>query len=248
MSKYVLLLGALSIIGPWSWCGSAQAQHIRGFDVENTSTTMYDLPPVYDEKEGEVTLFTEEPFFEKIKLLRLDPPMSLRERVERLVYGIYTDVPPEYDHYGYEIRRHMAGVGNATFFHDPAFIEKQLKNIKTSEIILKYWGEVLREEAEEVERLIKEKKDASSTRTTFKYNRGVVNAFLVECQSWINNNKMALEYLQKIGPRAYRYNPKKGIISFKSKENFKEFASIYESKLRSVREIRGYLPFRMMVY
>ena len=113
---------------------------------------------------------------------------------------------------------------------------------------MEYWGKELNKEIDEIERIIEEKNDASSTRSTFKYNRGIVNAFLVESESWINNNKMALEYLEEIGPTAYKYNERKGALIFKNKQHLKRFASIYKSKREALKEMRGYLPYRMMVY
>lgn len=244
MNKYLILIGALSMIA--APIHAASAQDIKGFELEHSNQEKYGVPSLTDA--GEVDLFTEEPSFEKITLLRIDPHMSLRERVDRLLYGIYTDIPPEYDHFGYEIRRYMAGVGNVESLNDPAFIKKQLKNIKTSKFILEYWGKELNKEIEEIERIIEEKNDASSTRSTFKYNRGIVNAFLVESESWINNNRMALEYLQEIGPNAYKYNENKGLLIFKNKQHLKRFVSIFKSKRSALKEMRGYLPFRMMVY
>jgi hypothetical protein len=244
MNKYLVLLGALSIIA--TPIHAAYAQDLKGFELEHSSHSVRDIPSLT--KPGEVNLFTEEPSFEKVTLLKIEPPMSLRERVDRLLYGIYTDIPPEYDHFGYEIRRYMAGIGNVQSLSDPAFIKKQLKNINTSKVILEYWGKELNKEINEIERIIEEKNDASSTRSTFKYNRGIVNAFLVESESWINNNKMALEYLEEIGPTAYKYNERKGTLIFKNKQHLKRFASIYKSKREALKEMRGYLPYRMMIY
>src|SRR4051812_43914435 len=46
-----------------------------------------------------------EPNFIPVKFLKTTPPKTLQERIDRLVEGIKIDTPPEYDYYGYEIRR-----------------------------------------------------------------------------------------------------------------------------------------------
>lgn len=227
-----------------------QAQQIKSVRIEHSSSSSLatDMSPFYNKDDQQAALFIDEPFFKKVTFLKLEEPSNFRERIDRLLYGVITDVAPEYDHYGYEIRRYMATVGNATRFEEEGFLEEQIKNVKTAGIILKYWKEKLKKDMEETEALIEERNETSSNRTTFKYNRGITNAFLVEAESWIENNRAVLEYLQKVGPQAYRYDEKTSDIYFKNKQYLRQFTSLYESKLRALKEIRGYLPFRMMVY
>lgn len=229
---------------------SAQAQHITSFQLEHSGQKPFAAPGFEkeseDEERPEVSLFVNEPYFKKVKFIKIEVALGLTERVDRIAYGIYTDIPPEYDHYGYEIRRYMAGVSNAKLFKKEGYLKEQLKNIKTAEIILEYWRKTLEKEMDEIEATIEKKNVTSSIRTAYRYNRGVAIAFFVECQSWIENNKRILEYLQEIGPKAYHYN--NGAMSFSNKSYLKEFSAIFESKQRALREIRGYMPFRMMVY
>jgi len=226
----------------------AGAQQILELSVEYGTDAHEVLPTYYEKNGGEAVLFIDEPFFKKVTFLKLEEPSSFRERIDRLVYGITTDVAPEYDHYGYEIRRYMQSVGNAAKFNDPAFIEQQIKNLNTADIILEYWKKKLKADMEEIEGLIEERQETSSNRTMFKYNRGVANAFLIECKSWIDNNRAVLKYLQDVGPAAYRYDAEKGQFFFKNIQHFRDFSAIYKSKIKALTEMRSYLPFRMMVY
>lgn len=224
----------------------ANAQHIRALELEFSNKGIERLPDI-DEESGVVNLFVNEPFFKKVEFKTIEPAYGLQERVERILYGLYTDVPPEYDHYGYEIRRYMASIGNANSINNPNFIAAQLKNIKNASIILDYWQKSLKEEMDEIDQEITDSNNRTNIRTIFKYNRGVATAFFVEQQNWMNNNKMLLEYLQEIGPRAYKYH-ENGVLTFKNKEHLRRFSAIYRSKLISLRQIREYLPFRMMIY
>jgi hypothetical protein len=227
--------------------GTSNAQHIRELEVEFTHASRKKLPGI-DAEAGEVNLFLNEPFFKKVEFKHIEEPYSLQERVDSILYGIYTDVPPEYDHYGYEVRRYMASTGNGNSLKDPEFIVAQLKNIKNAMIILEYWQIEVKEDIEMIDKTISERSNRTNTRTIFKYNRGVSTAFFVEAQNWMQNNKILLEFLQGIEPSAYRYNPETSVLTFKNKEHLREFAAIYKAKVLSLRQIRTYLPFRMMIY
>lgn len=62
-----------------------------------------------------------EPNIIAIRFQQDKPPKGVVERIQRLTLGITTDMPPEYDVYGYEIRRYMAQVGNAKIYQDDEF-------------------------------------------------------------------------------------------------------------------------------
>ncbi|MAF97743.1 MAG: hypothetical protein CMH26_03825 [Micavibrio sp.] len=245
--KTILTVTALSAF-TMALPSPAPAQVIKGFELKHSQNYNRRAPGLKKPGENQVVIFSEEPFFKKVTMMKLDPPLSVRERVDRLLYGINTDVPPEYDHYGYEIRRYMSTVGNPKGITDPQYLETQLKNIKSALIILEYWGKALEKEIDEIEAVIQERGDTGSTRSTFRYNRALVKAFLVETRSWIENNRMLLEMLQDLGPKGYSYNEENGYIGFLNKEDLQQFVAIYESKMKALRQMRDYLPFQMMIY
>ncbi len=187
-----------------------------------------------------------EPSFDKVTFLKLDPPKSMSERIERLIHGIYIDIPPEYDHYGYEVRRYMAAVAGPEILGSKANLQGQIKNIKTAEIILKYWRESSQKEIAAIEAEIEENGASSSTRSSFKYHRGVAQAFFVEANSWLRNNRALLEYLDEINPEGYKFDSH--IFEFKNQKYLRRFASFFKAQQNALKEIQGYTPFRMMVY
>ena len=187
-----------------------------------------------------------EPVFDKVAYLKIAPPGTLNERIDRLIHGIYIDVPPEYDHYGYEIRRYMSAVGNVDAINSAQNLKGQIKNIKSAEIVLKYWAEELRKEFAEIEEQIEATNASSSTRTSFKYNRGVAEAFLTEATSWMRNNRIALEYLLEIGTQSYQFDPPK--FTFKNQKYFRRYIALYDAQQKALEQIQDYTPFRMMVY
>jgi len=187
-----------------------------------------------------------EPVFEKVRFLKLDPPSSLNERIERLIHGLYVDIPPEYDHYGYEIRRYMVSVGSPQILKSPKNIRGQIQNIKNAEIILKYWHEEHRKEIAVIENEIETRKASPSTRSSFKYHRGVSDAFFIEAQSWMTNNRKTLEYLLEIGMDAYQYRAPSFL--FNDKKHFTKYAALYKAREDALKNMQDYTPFRMMVY
>lgn len=187
-----------------------------------------------------------EPVFDKVTFLKLDPPRGLSERIERLIHGIYVDIPPEYDHFGYEVRRYMSAVAGPQVLGSQTNLKGQIKNIKTAEIILKYWREQHKKEVAAIEAKIEEDNASSSTRSSFKYHRGVADAFFIEAGSWTRNNQALLEYLVEIGPDAYKI--KQEVFTFNDQNHFRKFAARFKAQQDALKEIQGYTPFRMMVY
>ncbi len=72
----------------------------------------------------------QEPNIVVAKFLKIEPPQNLTERVARLAHGITVDMPPDYDYYGYEIRRYMQGVGNLKIYTDDTGINVFLEIVK----------------------------------------------------------------------------------------------------------------------
>lgn len=187
-----------------------------------------------------------EPGIDKVTFLKIEPPRSLKDRVDRLLHGLYTDIPPEFDHYGYEIRRYMAHIAGPDVLGNPPRLQEEIGNIRKAKIILEYWRRELNREIDEIETAIAADPNApSSLLTTFKYNRGVVNAFLIECQSWIDNNEAVLQFLAD-NPESYAY--KDPVFTFGEQEERLEFISLYKARLKAHKHITEYAPFMVMVY
>ncbi|MGB4107182.1 MAG: hypothetical protein WBK55_05230 [Alphaproteobacteria bacterium] len=186
-----------------------------------------------------------EPYLSPVKFLKQDPPVSLNERVERLLHGIKVDISPEYDHYGYELRRYMAHVSGPQVFNNEAKIKEELSNIRKAEIILQYWRQEMMRESGEIAKIIEEKNSPTNTRTSFKYNSGSALAFLSECHTWIQKNKELLEFLlEKQG--LYSFDGEK--FMFKSNKDRDVFAAKFTAAIQARTYINEYVPFAGMVY
>jgi hypothetical protein len=187
-----------------------------------------------------------EPKFDKVTFLKVEPPRTLKESIDHLLYGIYVDTPPEYDHYGYEIRRYMANIAGMDVLADPARIEQELANIANARIIYEYWRKDLSKKISDISKAIEADPSVSPTmRSTFKYNSGVVTAFLTECRAWIDNNEAVLKFLRE---RQGQYVYKDPIITFDEKQDRLDFQMLYKAQQKALTEINEYLPFMVMVY
>lgn len=187
-----------------------------------------------------------EPGFEKVTYLKQEPCTMLRERIERLIHGIYVDIPPEYDHYGYEIRRYMAHIGGQDVLNSSHNIRAQLKNIKNAQIILKYWREAVNKEAEAIEAEIGKTTGDSSIRSSLKYHRGVAQAFFTEAASWMRNNQGLLEYLDGLDKDTYEFA--QPTMVFNDTNALRHYAALLKARDKSLKQMQEYAPFIKMVY
>lgn len=187
-----------------------------------------------------------EPEFKPVKFYKLDPPKTLRERVERLTHGMLMDMPPEYDYYGYEIRRFMARIGNPAVMDSPTNIKGQLQNIQVAQKVAADWQAAHLKEAREIERLIEETDASSAVRSLYQTQKSEAQAFFLELNRWIRNNRDSLNYLLEIGTGRYQYQD--GEFRFRSSEEFKKYLFLHESRLRTLERMHEYTPFRVMVY
>ncbi len=186
-----------------------------------------------------------EPNIPQVKFQKPPGAGSLRERIDRLVEGVTVDIPPEYDHYGYELRRYMASVGNPQVYGDPERRKAELKNVKTAQIIFEYWIAEIRKQMSQISKDIDIQNASSDIRTSFKYNTGVVNAFQMECQIWLDKNKVLLEFLDQ---NAAFFTFKDPYLNFRETQMLAAFKSAYDVRSRARLEINKYSPFAMMVY
>ncbi len=190
---------------------------------------------------------TIEPEFRPVKYLKLEPPATLRHKIERLVFGIYTDVPPEYDYYGHRIRMFMAHVGGDVVMATENNLEGQLQNIKTAKTILREWRNEINLDVKAIEEEIEKNGAPSTERSLLKYNTKIVYGFIVDMSNWIAANQAVLEYLISLGPSQYTYeNP---IFSFVERKDVNAFRDLYVHRAEMHKIlIDKYPTFRMMVY
>jgi hypothetical protein len=186
-----------------------------------------------------------EPNIPQVKFLVQDPPYSLKDSVDRILYGIKVDIPPEYDMYGYEIRRYMAHIGGPEVFRDDARLVEELKNIRKAKIILDYWRKDTIAKNAEIEKRIATENPDSSVRTSFKFNAGIAGAFMTECQGWIERNEELLQFVhEKRG--AFTFNEPN--FTFHDANDRQGFAARYMAAKKAHKYITEYSTFGMMVY
>ncbi len=186
-----------------------------------------------------------DPSYEKVKYLKAEPPGSLQEQINRLIHGIKVDMPPEYDQYGYEMRRYMAHAGNPEIYQEQTRVKDELNNVLTAKIIFSYWVADLDKQMKEIEAGIEKENASGNARSSYNYNRGVVDAFKIECQSWLDNNESILRFLSE-NPDIYMYED--SYLKFRDPDAYEAFAAMFEARQKSRETINKYPPFSMMVY
>jgi len=187
-----------------------------------------------------------EPNIAPTRFLKYPPVVSLGERVDRLVYGITTDIRPEHDHYGYEIRRYMSTVGNLKIFEDPEFLTEQIKNARKASVIAEYWKKSLNK----VILAIQEIMDTDSgvdlrVRTAFKQNKIAAQTFLISLKSWIDANERVLLAVHK---NSNIYDVEYPEILIVVPTTRVDFYNLYATKQAKLKDIQQYQPFALMVY
>jgi hypothetical protein len=186
-----------------------------------------------------------EPAIPEVTFYEFEKPDHLQGLAESLVHGVTIGLPPEYDHYGYELRRYMKSVGNFEVYKNRAALERELLNIKKSLVVFKYWREKLNEDMAGVEKRLETENASSQVRTTYKLNAGILRAFMIEGQSWINANQAMLEFLKS---RQSQYLFEDGQLKFVTAGDRRKFLSLYDARERARNQIHQYDPFRIMVY
>lgn len=214
-----------------------------------------------------------EPELLQVDFLKISPPVSLKERIDRLVQGVSIDIPPEYDHYGYELRRYMQHVGNVQIYTDDNFRNEQIENVKKAKIIMDYWRNHLKDEIISLEEAVKSQELSTTENTAYKQNIAEVNNFLVLAQGWLDSNLEFLEYLHAVSGK-YEYNyprlifkpdEKKGLLEegreLNNMTDFvgasegsqqytlpKKLTRLLKNKQKYLIEVRRFSNFRLMVY
>ncbi len=187
-----------------------------------------------------------EPVIVEVKFKRLPVLTSLDERVDRLVNGIVKDIPPEYDHYGYELRRYMAHIGNLEIYRDKEYLIEQIKNVKSAEIILNYWQKFLKKEIKEMTPLIDgNMKIPPIVRSEFKQNAVTAETFLLTLKLWIEANDQLLKFIYNNYDSIEMEYPEFFVSNSKKSLDLYNLISARQSRLK---EVVSYRPYAMMVY
>lgn len=186
-----------------------------------------------------------EPNILPITFLQDVPPRGLLDRVNRLTHGINVDIPPEYDQFGYEIRRYMAHVGNLKIYTDEEFLEEQIRNTRKARVIVRYWQQHIEKEVDALEQIIAEQDSSSSVWTALKQNRQVTRSFIIDLQGWVDSNERLLMkifdmfgYIQVLYPELVFLRPHERV----------EFFNIYQTRQAKLNAIKKYQAFAMMAY
>ncbi len=188
-----------------------------------------------------------EPNVAKVKFLGMPDVRGKQERVDRLIQGIKKDLPPEYDHYGYEIRRYMARVGNLKIFEDEEYLKQQIKNVKKAKIIANFWKELLENEVKAIGDIVENDESVTfAVRTAFKQNKLTTRTFMISLHSWIDANETFLLHIFNSPPNTYEILYPEVIIK---EANLRlDFYNKLNARQIKLKEIRSYQLFAMMVY
>ncbi len=186
-----------------------------------------------------------EPNIIEIKFLKDNPPRGMLERISRLIQGIDTDIPPEYDIYGYEIRRYMAQAGNPKIYTDEDFLIQQIKNVRKARVIITFWQKHLESEIDDIKKQINEEDSSSLMWTSLKQNRQQTRSFIIAAQSWLDSNERFLMNVLDIQSNIQLEYPE--IIFMRAHERI-EFYNLLQIRQVKLEQIKKYQPFAMMAY
>ncbi len=217
---------------------------------KNRDAQGYDLVFMPTMKDNVITIDNDsippnEPNIVPVTFLQDTPPRGLLDRVNRMVHGITVDIPPEYDQYGYEIRRYMSHVGNVKIYTDEEFLIEQIRNTRKARVIVRFWQQHLEKEVEEIEKLVAEQDSSSSVWTALKQNRQVTRTFVIDLQGWVDSNERLLmnildtfSYVQLDYPELIFLRPHERI----------EFFNLYQTRQAKLNAIKKYQAFALMSY
>ena len=245
MIKKVIAIVALCVVG------FVPIQAALAIDEEmNVDSTFHPVPlpqlfstSVTMDDDDEVS---HEPNLPKFSFKRLPELNSFDERVSRLTQGIQQSIAPEYDHYGYEIRRYMTHDGNLQVFEDRDYLETQIKNVRKATVIVDYWKKYLEKELREVEDIIDTGDGVSfSNRTAFKQNKVIIRTFLISLRGWVAANERFLTQVYENMDAFDVYYPEVMISNNAIRVDFYNKLMLRQTK---VNEMKAYRPFEIMVY
>ena len=187
-----------------------------------------------------------EPNLLKTKFLRIPDAKSIGARIERLLHGIRTDTPPEYDHYGYEIRRYMSKIGNVKIFEDEEFLIKQIINVRKARVIIEYWQAANHKEIREIQALVDKMPNAPSIiKSSLRKNKAESRSFMADAQRWVDSNERYLQRVYDLFEYLDLYYPELVFLRVHERVGFFNLLTTKQSTLKRIKE---YEPFSHMVY
>lgn len=191
-----------------------------------------------------------EPFLSEVDFLKYPELRSIEERVSRLLHGISVDIQPEYDHYGHEIRRYMAHVGNDEIYKDREYLKKQINNVKVSFIIAEYWERYIEEEIKVIRDILDADQNEDNVisfqaRTAFRQNKIKARTFVISLKTWITANE---EKLMEVYTHFTDYKIMYPEVMITMAEDRIDFFNAITASQTKLKEIKKYLPFSIMVY
>lgn len=187
----------------------------------------------------------EEPKFADIKYKKDTPIISIEDRINRLNHGTTKVIPPEYDHFGHEIRKYMENVGNVKIFDDEEFLKDKIKSVKKARVVFDYWEDHLNKETKQIEAILAEETVTATARTNYKQNEARLKTFIVVVKSWIDANERYLTFVFDNQEFLEIQYPE--IIVTESR--FKvELYNLLAFKQQKLKELQDFGPFEMMVY
>ncbi len=187
-----------------------------------------------------------EPVIVKVNFKKIPILTSLDERVDRLVHGVAEDIPPEFDHYGYEIRRYMAHIGNVEIFKDKEYLVEQIRNVKKAQVIFEYWERHLEQEIKDMTIIINDNMDVSPViRTSFKQNVTTVRTFLISIKLWIGANDSLLMFVYNNYDNFDLEYPE---IYLSDTQVILEFYNLITARQTRLKDIVPYRTYAMMVF
>lgn len=247
-TEWILTLSLLTILTgvpasqPWAQ-SKAPVENLSAAKGENADKADKKKD---EEDEEEVIIPPTEPVYPPVRHVVFDWPVDLHARIEALLHGLSMDMPPEYDYYGYEIRRYMVSVCNINVLASKDNIKGQLINIENAENVLRNWRKDLNRRMAQIEQQMDEEGAEPDDRVLYRYNKGKVSAFFAETESWIRNNKALLQYLHRLGKDNYKIKGSK--FSFRNEADLEKFVSLYDARERALQQMRKYTPFKLMIY
>jgi len=187
-----------------------------------------------------------EPKFQQIQFYKYPEPTILTAKIEALLHGITVSLPPEYDMYGHELRRYMSAIAGPEVMSDKKRLAEEIANTKRAKIILEYWTKEITDNIDKLATEIEADEAVDpAARTSFKYNSGRAKAFIIEANSWVDNNQAMLEALFEMWSGFEYREPS---INFGSQKDLNNYARLFRAREKSLRIMQEYPPFRMMIY
>ena len=185
------------------------------------------------------------PNLPQITFYQFNKPQHLQGRINAMLHGVTILLPPEYDHYGYEIRRYMNNIANHGIYDDPATWQAQKKNIVRARIVFKYWRDDLEAHIRTLRRDVQDNKGTSKMYSTLEFNSSVLRAFMVEIQGWLTANEQFLDYIDR---KRDVLNYQDGRLLISEKQALEDFLALYAAREEARRLVQKYDPFYQIIF